>query len=312
MSIYIVTHAEEVVYMSDLAIFIALGTALGLMIYVFLRTRIFQQTILLRELEERLRRKLTKDEQKISDIKRDAITRMGPKTFYYLDATQVNDLYIQVVQEPEAKEIETEESQSTGKGIKGVLLWAEPKYEKVKSLKIKKRYAREVTPVTMYNRVEEYLLSKGDVSFAIEDFEYDDSSLHEFYSMCSQMKDNFDFTIPDELQKNFISDKTRGFALNAVEGISKTSGYIAVQAEFMISPPTTDCNILDFKHPVNEYLNADDIEIHLQIACDSNSLTPAGKTTFTMGNSAKITAIGKVVRWDSVCGTLVINPIAIY
>jgi len=280
----------------------------------------YRVTILWRDFQrrvlERSQAPQPNSEPRISQVKRDVITNPTPRTFCYLDKTQVGDLYPSVLQELEPNRIETRERRETRKGILAKLILIRPKYQRTRSEEITKTYNLKQTSAVMYNKVEKYLFEQKDVTFAIEDFDYDESRIDEFRSMCSQMQKKFkSFTYDDlqKLQKKFVSDEMHRLALKAIKRLSQTPGhYVAVHAKFAISSDQADCCILDFDHPVNKHLSANDIKVHLQIICNNAFLTATGQTIFAMRNPVKITSIGKVATWDSERRVLVINPIAIY
>ena len=266
------------------------------------------ETTILEKLGER-----TGARPRMGQKKRDAFSRVGPKTFYYLDETQIKQLHEQVSEQLEPKEIETQEALTTDKGIKGVLKMVEPRYRRLRSVQTKKKYEIEHSSAAMYNAVEKYLFEKGDVSFGIEDFEFDEASVSEFRSMCTQMKEKFDFAIPDDLQENFVSDRMRGLAMEAIDRLSHVSGYVAVQAEFVVSTTIQDQRVLHlFAHPLNRHLGSEDTKVSIEIRCSSDLLTPAGNAALEVDHPVKIACVGKVVRWDSDDRTLVISPIAVY
>jgi hypothetical protein len=244
--------------------------------------------------------------------KRETIAKSGPKTFYYLDETQVRDLYPQVFREPEPKQIEKEERGTSTHGAKAKLKFLEGKLEGQTEERTRTRYEPEITPAIMYNRVEEYFFETPDVSFEVEEFQHDTDSIEAFRSMCRMMEDKFHFPVPSDLQQKFISDRMRTLALAAIDTLSSTSGYVVLQAEFSVSTASTEECILRLPHPLNEYLGTADTKAHIDIFCNPTFLTPAGKAAFTAGSSVKIACLGKVIRWDSERFALVINPIAIY
>ncbi len=244
--------------------------------------------------------------------KKDALQKMGPKTFYVLDVSQVKDLYSQVFQELQPTQIETEEIEETEKGISADFKVLAPKYERGKAVQTRKTYDVDLIPAVMYNEVEAHLIDKGLVSFGIEDFEYDESSVREFASMCTQMKAKFNFDVPEDLQEKFVVAKKHELALNRARELSDTSGYVAIQAEFTVSSVADGVCLLALTHPLNAYLSEDDAPVSIKISCDEGSLSPSGLTIFTEGNSVKITCFGKVVSWDDPGACLIITPIAIY
>jgi hypothetical protein len=248
----------------------------------------------------------------VAQKKKEVFQKMGPKTFYYLDESQVKDLYPQVFQELEPKRIETRESKETKKGISAKLRLIEPKYERDRAEETTKIYDVEQTPPMMYNRVEQYLLEKGGMTFGVEEFEFDKSSIDEFKSMCEQMQSKFEFNIPEDLQANFVSDKMREFTLQRVKVLSGSTGYVAIQTEFSIIDIPDDAYILSFVHPLNEYLPHEDKKVRIQVTCAKECMTSSGVSTFKKDKSVKITCLGKVVSWDNENKILEISPIAIY
>lgn len=252
-----------------------------------------------------------KQERKIDEKKR-TIQKMGPKTFYYLDDSQVKDLYSQVSSELLPTQIETQDFQQSDKGLSASLKIIEPKYDKIKSAQTKKTYDLERNIPQMYNNVEGYLFEEEKVTFGLEEFDYDESYIEEFRSNCERMKSKFSFNVPDDLQNNFISDKIHGFVKERIKEISETSGYVVIQAEFSVSSVTDNLRVLTFDHPLNVHLSEEEPKVSFDIRCNQDSLLPSGLNTFMMGTSVKITCFGKVVRWEISEARLTINPIAIY
>lgn len=244
--------------------------------------------------------------------KKESMSKAAPKTFYYLDESQVRDLYPQAFAEPEPKEIETQEEKSTTKGIKAALKIAEPSYERSGSLRTKKTFDVELTPPIMYNKVEQFLFSGADLTFGIEDFEPDESAIKEFRATCSQMKAKFNFTIPDDLQTKFVTEQKKGIALERRLRVSQTTGYVALQGDTVVCQSTDQGCTLRLVHPLNSYLGEGQATCFVDIICRRSSLTPSGSNLFRDGGSVKVTCVGKVVCWDATHSALVINPIAVY
>jgi len=252
------------------------------------------------------------DQLSISQEKKEAIQKGGPKTFYYIDKSQVEDLYLQIFQEPEPKRIEIRESKESRKGITGDLKVIKPRYEKGKAEETTKVYNPEKVPSIMFNKVEDRLLEDGKVAFGLEEFEFEKSSIDEFKSMCDQMQNKLNFDIPEDLQDKFISDKMKEFALQYTKKISASSGYVAIQTEFSIISIVDDIYTLSFVHPLNRYLPQESTKVRIQVICPEKHMTPSGHGTFKKDKSVKITCWGKVVSWNDKDKILEICPIAIY
>lgn len=244
--------------------------------------------------------------------KKAAIVTMGPKTFYYLDSDQVRDLHDQVG-EVQPREIETQESDSGLIGGSINLKFVQPKAEKSSSQSTKKRYELQLTSVSMYNRVEEVFFEDGHVTFGIEDFDYDESGIEEFQSVCKYMEEQFNFPIPEDLQDKFKLQKAQEAAAEKVRALSALSGYAAVQAEFTVQTLGEKFCELSLDHPVNSTLQGGGKVVKIVLNGSMTCLQPAGSAAFSVGNSVKLTTVGKIVRWeDSSDLRLIINPIAIY
>ena len=111
----------------------------------------------------------------IADEKKLEIQKMGPKTFYYIDESQVKDLYLQIFNEPEPKRIETREKKEVKGGVSAKTPVIEPKFEKGKAEETTKIYDIEQTPALMYNKIERYLFDKDKVTFGLDEFEFEQS-----------------------------------------------------------------------------------------------------------------------------------------
>jgi hypothetical protein len=292
---------------------VAIGAVIGAIIAISLVKRDLGRIVAtISDNVDEIRSKLESESVSVAQKKKEVFQKMGPKTFYYLDESQVKDLYPQVFQELEPKRIETRESKETKKGISAKFRLIEPKYERGRAEETTKIYAVEQTPPMMYNRVEQYLLEKGKITFGPEEFEFEESAINDFKSICEKMRSNFEFNIPDDLQAKFVSDKMRKFALQRVKELSSSTGYVAIQTEFSIIDIPDDAYILSFVHPLNEYLPQEDKKVIIQVTCAKGCMTSSGVSTFKKDKSVKITCLGKVVSWNNEDKILEISPIAIY
>lgn len=251
-------------------------------------------------------------EVSLAEKKRKAILALAPKTFYYLDENQVRDLYTQVSQELKPKRIKTREIEETKKGITAKIKFLEPKYEKGRAKEVTKSYDVEQTSVMMYNEIEHYLVENDKVTFGLEEFEYDESSIAEFQAMCEHMESKLNFSVPRELRNKFVSNKMVDFALQNLEKLTRVSGYVAVQGELSVVDISKDGYTLSLVHPLSQHLAPGAYDTTIQVTCASDCVTPLGKSTFKRDKLIKITCLGKVVSWHTQDAVLEISPIAIY
>ena len=292
---------------------VALGVVIGALIALSLVKRDLERIVTsISDSVVEILSKLEPERVSVAQKKKEAIQKIGPKTFYYIDKDQIEDLYPQVNQELEPKRIETRESKETKKGVVANLRVIKPKYERGRAEETTKIYETKQTLSMMYNRVEQYLLEKGRMTFGVEEFEFEKSSIDEFKSMCDKMRSKFKFDIPEDLQANFVSDKMREFALQRVKVLSGSTGYVAIQTEFSIIDIQGDAYILSFVHPLSEHLPKEDKKVRIQVTCAKECMTPSGVSTFKKDKSVKIACLGKVVSWNNEDKILEISPIAIY
>jgi hypothetical protein len=315
----ILEYAEHIgmQYMMNLIIAIGVGVITALILaYVILLMTVRGVGLLAKAAVagglKALRNSVTGQDVSTVQKRKEAMQKTGPKTFYYIDESQVKDLYPQVFQELEPTRIESRESKEIKKGIAAKLKLIEPKYERDRGAETTKIYDVEKTPSMMYNKIEEYLVEKEKITFGLEEFEFKKSSIDEFKSMCAQMRSKFDFNIPDGLQANFVSDKMKEFALQRVKELSRTSGYVVIQTEFSITDILYDDYLLSFVHPLNEYLPQEDTKVRIQVTCAKKYMLSSGVSAFKKGKTVKISSLGKVVSWNDGDKILEISPIAIY
>jgi len=245
--------------------------------------------------------------------RRAAIIAAGPKTFYYLDSSQIEDLYAQMVSESEPGTIEVQEKKSRSAGVDVRLRFLSPKFGRSRDSQITKKYEGAPAVGTMYNRAETALFRRNDVNFGLELYQPDRSAVAEFQAMVQTMRDTFNFTIPDDLQQSYVQDSYQTVAENRIRQLKAASGYAALQATFKVSNVSAKnrCDLV-FDHPVNEDLEPSTPVIGIRVVCAPDGLTSSGRGAFGDGESVKATCVGKIVRWDDERWQLVINAIAMY
>ena len=244
--------------------------------------------------------------------KREIVEKLGPKTFYYQDQVQIRELYLQVNQDLDPIEIETQESATKDKGIKAEIKGVGSDYKKSDQTQTIKKYHVDTTTTKMYNEVEKYFFDRLDTNFDLEDFMIKSEIITEIRSIFSDIETKLEVEIPQELEEKIITKHKNLRATTKIERISGASGYIFIRCELTVNKVSESECWLDYDHPLNMVLTEDQVKIHFKIPCSIESLTPSGKTIFKEGESVKINCFGKIVRWNEKSGELLINPIAIY
>jgi len=244
--------------------------------------------------------------------KKYAIGKLGPKSFYYLDERIVIDLYPQITDSPDPHRIETRQSDSTSAEVGLDAKIIAPRYARGKAAETTLTYDVRMTPSMMYAKIEASFFDTNRVTFGIEDFDYDRTAVDEFTSMCSKMDDEFSFQVPPDLQKRYKEQKIREQAMWRLQWIGRANGYVALLAEFHISEESASSYSLTLDHPMNRYLGEGDPRVTISISCPRANLTPSGTTVFAGNAVAKLTVVGKVIRWADDSRTLIVNPITVY
>lgn len=240
-------------------------------------------------------------------LKKQAILDINLKNFYYIDKEQVNNLYSQAFKEIEPSKIQTKKSKNTKTGF-------DFKFKHVRddANEVMEEFNIEQTPSRKYNKVEKYLIEKGDVTFALEEFEYDKSHIDKFNSMCKQMETKFRTPIPLGVQEEYIEEKMKEFAIKCLEKISKSEDYISIHSLFTVIEIKENEYILSLNHSLNKHIRGRDKNVTFQIICTKKDMNSSGINAFKKDKLINITCLGIVIGWNENDKTLEINPIAIY
>jgi hypothetical protein len=265
---------------------------------------------IVRFMQLRQRRSETEPVRTAAQVKADALRSAGPKSFFYLDEKEVNDLHPQVVRELRPSRIERRETRGVTKGVTAQTPIVSPKYEKDSETQETRTYEIPPQRSIMYNEVESYLLDHGKLTCGLEDFEFDRSKLDEFRTLISRLRGRFNVKLPDNLETDVISDQMQEFAKSAIDALAKSSGYLFVLGDFTVENSADGC-ILSLKHPLSPYL-VDPPPATIRITSVREYITPLGKSTFSDGRLVKVSCLGKKVGWDPETRILDVIPFAIF
>lgn len=234
----------------------------------------------------------------------------GPKTFYYLDEFQINDLYSQINQSPLSEYSEREKSTS---GIEGGVDLNPVAFKGNKGAETERtrKFLPDNSVASKYSIIENYLKDNQLLNYGIAQFYTDEAQRHKFNESCDNLEKEYKFKITeDERTKHWISLNKEN-AYPTLEAIKLISGNIAIQQNFSIEEQDGQVKLY-FQHPINEYLEEKDRHVKICISCSKEKLTSSGKNYIIAGKTIKATCIGKIIRWDEQTKSLDINPIAVF
>jgi hypothetical protein len=248
----------------------------------------------------------------IAEKKKHLIENTGLKTFYYLDKDQIDLLYPQISSGVILSTMTIKESSDKKKSLStsipeaiSVEIGKNNSNETVKSFNVSENI------ISKYNEVEKYFMEKNSLTFGIEEFDFDEQALSNFTRDCSTMETAYEYKISEIDQEAHWKQIKRKKAYSYLPTIKNASGYVVIQAEFLVKQISDINYILNYNHIINGFLDAKDA-ILIELLCNKTHLTPSALQNFKNEKSIQLTLIGKVIRFDNSENTLEISPIAIY
>ncbi len=258
----------------------------------------------------RRERETSEDERVPASERKEAqFKSAGVKPFHYIDRRQVEDLYPRIVGRLAKETVYSAGTETAAEfGLDyGIKIGA----KRSGSRGVTMTYEQLGAPAA-YRRLQQSLIQANKVTFGLEEFDFDESSIEEVTSNIARFRQD-GLAITGEDEKRYVSEKMRESALEYLDDIvSGAEGYVAIMAEFSVIDVSEDTQTrtMTYDHPINEYLSDETERVVFQITCVEEYLTPAAKTVFTEGSTIPLTCIGRIVGWDN-NRTLKITPIAI-
>ncbi len=236
----------------------------------------------------------------------------GPKTFYYIDERQINDMYAQINQAPRLEEVTEKEKASSG--VDGGLSSTAVSIKGTKGSESEKtkKYSIDNSAPSKYSYVESYLKDNLLINYGIAKFYTDHTQRVKFEEACNKLEQEFKFKVSENDRNQHWISLNKEFAYPTLDGIKNSSGNIAFQEDFTILEEVDGKVKLFFTHPINSFLEDGDKNVRICINCSKENLTQAGKTFLVSGKTIKATCVGKIIRWDEQTKSLDINPIAVF
>lgn len=234
----------------------------------------------------------------------------GPKTFYYLDNTQINDLYSQISQ---TRLSEYSERKKSSVGMDGGITYSPVSVKGKKDAESEQisTYTVDTSVASKYSVIEDYLKDNQLINYGVAKFYTDEFQRQRFNESCDRLESEFKFIVTEEERNDHWISLNKENANPTLEEIKLISGNIAIQQDFNIEEDNGQIKLY-FIHPINEYLENKDKDVKICISCSRDKLTSSGENYIIVGKTIKATCIGKVIRWDEDQKALYINPIAIF
>jgi len=234
----------------------------------------------------------------------------GPKTFYYIDENQINDLYSQINQTPL---LEISEREKSSKGFEGGLTNNPISLKGNKGSETEKtrKYLPDNSIASRYSLIETYLKDNQLLNYRIAQFYTDEGQRIKFNESCDSLEKDYNYKISEEERNKHWITLNKENAYPTLDSIKAFSGKIAIQEDFVIEEKEGQIKLY-FKHPLNEYLEVQDRDVKICISCSKEKFTSSGKSFIVAGKTIKATCIGQIIRWDDKEKSLDINPIAVF
>lgn len=276
----------------------------------------------------------TESSDELSD---DPFIIQGPKTFYYLDESQITGLY-QQISEPDPDSIETTVSKGRKGTIGAVLGWLGLGYEQSSGQEIKKKYSKEDSASLKFNALEDYFFHNEMITTDIMDFDPDPGT-PELLGVIDKAEEYYG-EIPKDITAALISGLNAERAEQCAERVSRTSGWVAVKDEFLVERFDESGLVLSHTHMAGVFISAHRSgrvfsevpdgqpgpshasppaesqqvfpEMTIKLVGSHESVSKRGASAFVPGKKLKISCIGKVTAWDDIEEVLEINPLGVF
>lgn len=246
-----------------------------------------------------------------AQTKADEFRKMGPlRSFYFLDEHQLADMYPTITPQ-QLTHVEKTRTNSSQRRLRAGSQTLGAEHQKGSAEAIKELFDVSHQRAVMYNDIEKYLLDHDKITFGLESFQFDKSKIVEFETLTQQMKEKCNFPIPEDVQKSFVSKTMKDFAVENIQRLADSSGYVAITAE-LSTDYAERTYTLTYDHPLNQHLDATEPKAKIHITCPEDNATTTGRSVFSQTKPVRITCLGKVIRWDRDDRTLEISPIAIF
>jgi hypothetical protein len=174
-----------------------------------------------------LQRESSDPVEALAATKKGTITASGPKTFYYLDETDTDDMYAQIAGAARLKNLEVEGKRGRNAAGKINTTIAEFGAGASSGFTMRSQYEVSQKLALRYQIVERQLIDSGSATFGLEDFEPDETAVKRMAELLETRDSN-----PDRAELEAMQRRLQ--ALNRAAVISKAIGYEAISADFEV------------------------------------------------------------------------------
>ncbi len=230
--------------------------------------------------------------------------------FYYLDSKIVSKLFPKIISREKVRYIDELEKRVLKTDIHGNLLIVEGGFGKARVSETKSRKELVDSPLIQYEKIESYLYRRNLLNFNLEKFETDETKVNELEEIFNTISNKFRINIPEK--ENYLTQVTNAYAEDKLKKFPEVSGYIYLTAEFTVSKKDDVNVVLEYRHPITNFLETQNPPVKLQIKGVSENIEEFGISTFELNKSNKITCLGQIIRWTEETRVFEIYPIAIY
>lgn len=234
------------------------------------------------------------------------------RTYYFLDAPLVMNLYSQIQESDlvlDTREVE-ETLEGEGNGEANISLFKfGGRYKKGNTQKDSFQF--NVTAERALVAVERNLLTQKEIEplALTEPLRIEGNRLRQTIAQALRIPG---FAPSDSIAKLLLEEINEHRRSRGIEQLVSASGFVALQGDFLVESDVTNDIVLTQRL---KFLHDDDASASsasIALPCKNSAVTEQGRLALKTDRSTRITCVGRVVRWDAPDAVLVIAPLAIY
>jgi len=168
-----------------------------------------------------------------------------------------------------------------------------------------------------FRRWQREAIKREQVTLGLELVDIDLSDLSAFNAVIDNLSTTFHLTLPEDLVEPTRANLQRKAAENTLVRLEKAQGWVLVEGKFLIKEASDEIYKCIYRHPVNQYLGAEEYEITMSVSLRKDALEQrvAGNYAESIGKYVPLKVYGRVwqpVDRGSATYDLQITPLAVY